>query len=146
MARGILAFVLLALTPVIVSAQALPNSPVAAGQLAANSAVSSPLTLLQVLDLAHRTNPSLRTVAEHLSAVRAQETTAGLRANPGGIVSSQMVTLAPNNPNGTEFYVAGVQRLFERGNKRQRRLDVGGAPPAVRGGAPPHDGVDQLSA
>ncbi len=124
MARGILAFVLLALTPVIVSAQAQPNSPVAAGQLAANSAVSSPLTLLQVLDLAHRTNPSLRAVAEHLSAVRAQETTAGLRANPGGIVSSQMVTLAPNNPNGTEFYVAGVQRLFERGNKRQRRLDM----------------------
>ncbi len=61
---------------------------------------------------------------EHLSAVRAQEVTAGLRQSPTGVLSSQMVTLSPNDPNGTEFYAAGMQRLFERGNKRQLRLDT----------------------
>jgi cobalt-zinc-cadmium efflux system outer membrane protein len=34
-----------------------------------------------------------------------------------------MVSLGPNNPNGPDFYNAGVQRLFERGNKRDIRLE-----------------------
>ena len=44
-----------------------------------------------------------------------------------------MVTLGPGDPNGTEFYQVGVQRLFERGNKRQARLDTARASTALAG-------------
>lgn len=124
MVRGVSVFLLLLFAPAIASPQAQSSHSAATGQLSSNSAALAPLTLVEVLDLAHRTNPSLQAAAEHLSAVRAQEITAGLRVNPGGILQGQLVTLAPNDPNGTEFYLAGVQRLFERGNKRQLRLDT----------------------
>jgi outer membrane protein, heavy metal efflux system len=74
--------------------------------------IAAPLTLAQVLD-----------PAQHLSAVRAQEITAGLRQNPDAVLGTQMVTLAPGDANGTQFYNFGVSRLFERGGKRQARLD-----------------------
>jgi cobalt-zinc-cadmium efflux system outer membrane protein len=89
----------------------------------AQTSLSAPLTLAQVLDLAHRANPTLLAAGQHLAAVRAQEITAALRANPVGILSGQLVTLGTDNPEGPYFYEAGVQRLFERGNKRQSRLD-----------------------
>lgn len=98
------------------------HAPLSGPSASAASAV--PLTLSQVLDLAHRSNPSLLSAAQHLSAIHAEEITAGLRQNPAGILSSAMSTLAPGDPNGTEFYVAGVQRLFERGNKRALRLET----------------------
>jgi cobalt-zinc-cadmium efflux system outer membrane protein len=78
--------------------------------------------LPQVLDLAHRSNPTLLSAAQHLAAVRAQEITAGLRQNPNGIIGGQLFTASADDPN-PYFYQAGVQRLFERGNKRQSRLD-----------------------
>ncbi len=90
----------------------------------AASAVTGPLTLAQVLDLAHRCNPTLLSAVQHLSAVRAQEVTAGLRQNPGALVGAQMVTVSPGDSNGTEFYQFGISRLFERGGKRQARLDT----------------------
>lgn len=85
--------------------------------------VSGALTLAQVLDLAHRANPTLLAAAQHLAAVHAQEITAGLRQNPSATFLGQMITLGPDNPNGPDFYSAGVQRLFERGNKREFRLE-----------------------
>lgn len=87
---------------------------------------SSPvvLTLPQALDLAHRANPTLLSLAQHVAAVRSQEITAGLRQNPSAILGTQMATLSPGDPNGTAFYQFGVQRLFERGNKRQIRLET----------------------
>ena len=78
--------------------------------------------LPQLLDLAHRANPTLLSAAQHLAGVRAQEITAGLRANPIGILGGQLFTASADDPN-PYFYQAGVQRLFERGNKRQSRLD-----------------------
>jgi cobalt-zinc-cadmium efflux system outer membrane protein len=78
--------------------------------------------LPQLLDLAHRANPTLLSAAQHLAGVRAQEITAGLRANPIGIVGGQLFTASADDPN-PYFYQAGVQRLFERGSKRQLRLD-----------------------
>ncbi len=84
---------------------------------------SAPLTLAQVLDLAHRANPTLLAASQHLAAVRAQEITAGLRQNPTGVLGGTMVSLGPDDPNGPPFYNAGVQRLFERGNKRAVRLE-----------------------
>src|SRR5580698_10322515 len=111
-----------------VSIDAWGQSPPASPQIPSNLAASTspspaaPLTLAQVLDLAHRSNPSLLAGAQHVSAVRAQEITAGLRQNPVAVVGGQMITLGPNNPNGPDFYNAGIQRLFERGNKRELRL------------------------
>ncbi len=87
------------------------------------SPVRGPLTLAQVLDLAHRANPTLLSGAQHLSAVRAQEVTAGLRQNPTSVLSSQLVT-EPPNANNPYFYSGGVSRLFERGGKRAVRLDT----------------------
>lgn len=105
--------------------QAPPAPPQIPSSITASTSTSpaAPLTLAQVLDLAHRSNPLLLAGAQHLSAVRAQEITAGLRQNPVGIVGGQMITLGPDNPNGPDFYNAGVQRLFERGNKRELRLE-----------------------
>ena len=116
--RRFLAFVSLFFIPSACLSQAPPTGP---GSPSQASAVT-PLTLQQVLDLAHRSNPTLLSAAQHLAAVRAQEVTAGLRQNPVGIVSGQLVTAAADAPN-PYFYQAGVQRLFERGNKRELRLD-----------------------
>ena len=81
----------------------------------------NPLTLAQVLDLAHRNNPTLISAARHLDAVRSDEITAGLRQNPNLGLSSQLVT-EPADANNPYFYSAGLSRLFERGNKRDIRL------------------------
>ena len=97
-----------------VPAQTAGTSPSAPGTV--------PLTLAQVLDLAHRENPTYMSAAQHLAAVRAQEITAGLRQNPAGIIGGQLVTASAGD-NNPYFYQAGVQRLFERGNKRESRLD-----------------------
>jgi cobalt-zinc-cadmium efflux system outer membrane protein len=105
--------------------------PVAA--LPQASPPSAPLTLAQVLDLAHRANPTLLSAAQHLAAVHAQEITAGLRQNPSAIVGGQMLTLPAGNPNGPDFINAGVQRLFERGNKRELRLDTARSTTALTG-------------
>lgn len=87
-------------------------------------AAVQPLTLAQVLELAHRANPTLQAASQHLSAIRANEITAGLHQNPVLTGGGQMFTLGPDDPNGPDFYNAGLQRLFERGNKRTLRLDV----------------------
>ena len=99
-----------------------PVAAPATTNLPPGSPTGSPLTLAQILELAHRANPTLLSAQQHLSAVHAQEITAGLRQNPSAVASGQMVTLGPDNSNGPDFYSAGVQRLFERGNKRQLRL------------------------
>lgn len=119
-------FLLLLLSWSAASSWPQSTQPPAAAPTTTNPSPGSqagpPLTLAQVLDLAHGANPTLLSAQQHLAAVQAQEITAGLRQNPSGVVSGQMVTLPAGNPNGTEIYSAGVQRLFERGNKRQVRL------------------------
>jgi len=97
----------------------------------AQQSASPPMTLPQALDFAHKQNPSLLSAAQHVEAVKAGEITAGLRQNPVLTGSGQMVTLGPDNPNGPDFYTAGVQRLFERGNKRGVRLDLARATTAL---------------
>ncbi|WP_263408106.1 TolC family protein [Terriglobus tenax] len=97
----------------------------------AQQSTSPPLTLQQALDFAHKQNPSLLSAMQHVEAVKAGETTAGLRQNPVLTSSGQMVTLGPDDPNGPDFYTVGVQRLFERGNKRAIRLDAARATTAL---------------
>ena len=94
-----------------------PTPPITASV----GAGANPLTLAQVLDLAHRNNPTLVSAARHLDAMRAEEITAGLRQNPNLGLSSQLVT-EPADANNPYFYSAGLSRLFERGGKRDIRL------------------------
>lgn len=108
----------------IVSSACFSQTAPAAPRNTSQASAPIPLTLPQVLDLAHRSNPALLSAAQHLAAVRAQEITAGLRQNPNATAAGQMVTLGPDDPNGPDFYSAGVQRLFERGNKRRLRVDT----------------------
>jgi len=68
------------------------------------------LTLEQTVELALQRNPTLRAQALSITSAKANEVTAGLRPNPVFVSSSQDFT-------------AGVSQLFERGGKRQRRID-----------------------
>ena len=107
--------------PVPASGMAQPTPASGAPITASAGAGATPLTLAEVLDLAHRNNPTLVSAARHLDAVHAQEITAGLRQNPNLGLTSQLVT-EPADANNPYFYSAGVSRLFERGNKRDIRL------------------------
>src|SRR5574337_1642227 len=68
------------------------------------------LTEGQAVELALQRNPSLRTQSLSIASSQANEVTAGLRPNPVFVSSSQDFT-------------AGLSQLFERGDKRQRRID-----------------------
>src|SRR5580698_1199814 len=86
---------------------------------------TTPITLQQAVDLALANNPTLLAAAQHLSAVKATEVTAGLRQNPTLTFLGQDVTLGDDNPSGNPyFYSANIARVFERGEKRRWRLDI----------------------
>lgn len=93
-----------------------PPSPVSGGPR---------ITLEQAVARALADNPNLLMTREHVSATRAQQITAGLRQNPTLTLTGQGVTLPEiANDGGNPFYYsANVSRLFERGRKRQWRLD-----------------------
>ncbi len=100
------------MSPPPVSAPAAPPAPAAS---AASSAPAAPgsltvLTLEQALELALRGNPGLRAQGATVEATRAGEITAALRPNP-------------TFTNGTVDFTGGVGWTFERGGKRQRRID-----------------------
>jgi len=91
---------------------------------------AAPLTLQQAVDRALAANPNLLSAQRHVEAVAANRITAGLRQNPTLTLYGQGLTLpeTPNVPEGNPFfYSANVSRLFERGNKRQLRLDSAAA-------------------
>jgi outer membrane protein, heavy metal efflux system len=83
----------------------------------------SALTMQQVVDLALAKNPNLLSAQQNLLSVKAQELQAGVRANPALVITGTNTTLGEfaDNPY---FYSAGINRLFERGQKRRWRLDV----------------------
>jgi cobalt-zinc-cadmium efflux system outer membrane protein len=85
---------------------------------------TSPLTMQQAVDLAEAQNPTLLAAQLNLLSVKAQEITAGLRANPYLGITGQDVTNAADNPASPYAYSAQVSRLFERGEKRRWRLDT----------------------
>jgi cobalt-zinc-cadmium efflux system outer membrane protein len=100
----------------MLAAQAPPPAPPA----------TPPLTLQQAVDRALAANPNLLSARQHVAAVEANKITAGLRQNPTLTLYGQGLTL-PETPSVSAgnpfFYSANVSRLFERGNKRQLRLD-----------------------
>ena len=92
-----------------------PPAPVVGPRLTAEQAVARAL----------QDNPSLLSMREHVAATRSQQITAGLRQNPTLTLLGQGVTLpeASNDGGNPFYYSANVSRLFERGRKRQWRLE-----------------------
>jgi cobalt-zinc-cadmium efflux system outer membrane protein len=83
---------------------------------------SGAYTLQQVIDEARAKNLTLLAAERNLRAVKAQEIQAGVRVNPNVGVAAQDIT-EPGSENNPYSYAIQVSRLFERGNKREWRLD-----------------------
>lgn len=88
------------------------------------------ITLDQAIDLALAHNHSLRATRTQILQNQAQEITANLRPNPTLGVDTQFVPFfspqdfSGDNLNNTQQFDIGVGYLFERGHKRQRRLQA----------------------
>jgi outer membrane protein, heavy metal efflux system len=99
----------------------------AAGQ---NSTPSSKISLDQAIDLALVHNHSIKATRTLILQNQAQEITANLRPNPTLGADSQFVPLfspqdfSGDNLNETQQFDVGISYLFERGRKRQRRLQA----------------------
>src|SRR5215472_932116 len=91
----------------------------ASGALALTQA-DHPLTLPEVLDLAHRHNPNLASQALQVEATQAGEVTAGLRPNPDLSISKEDLNFSQISPSDQTM---NVSQLFERGGKRRARLE-----------------------
>jgi outer membrane protein, heavy metal efflux system len=98
--------------------------------LGSAAAQTHTLTLDQAIDLALANNPSLKAARTQIGQSRAQEVTAGLRPNPVLQGDSQFLPIfnpsAFNSENVSQVqqYDLGIGYLFERGGKRQRRVQV----------------------
>jgi cobalt-zinc-cadmium efflux system outer membrane protein len=96
------------------------------------------VTLEEALDLAKRNNPSLQASQTLILQNKAQEITANLRPNPVLSMDAQYVPLFEPNLftdlnywNDNSQFDAGLGYLFERGKKRQHRLDAAKSATAV---------------
>jgi cobalt-zinc-cadmium efflux system outer membrane protein len=76
----------------------------------------------QAIDICLAQNPTLIAARQNLLAVKAQELQAGVRQNPYFALNGSNLTEAEyfNNPYGLTL---GIGRLFERGHKREWRLE-----------------------
>src|SRR5690349_14151755 len=94
------------------------------------SAAAQTLTLDQAIDLALTNSPALKAARTQIDQNRSQEITAGLRPNPVLQGDSQFIPIfSPgsfsfDNFNQVQQYDLGIGYLFERGGKRQRRLQA----------------------
>ena len=86
-------------------------------------APAAPLTMQQAVAEALAHNPSLLAAQQNLLSMKGQEVQAGVRANPSLYVAGSDLTLSANNPASPYSFDVGVNRLFERGQKRRWRLD-----------------------
>lgn len=101
----------------------LPLLLLAVGACAA-AQTTAPLTMQQAVAMALAKNPSLISARQNVSAIKAEEITAGLRQNPSFALSGSDVSLPADNPASPYSYSANVSRLFERGQKRRWRLNI----------------------
>jgi cobalt-zinc-cadmium efflux system outer membrane protein len=99
----------------------------ASGQPApAQSRPAALITLDQAIELALANNPGIKAMRTQIQQNQAQETTANLRPNP--VLSGDTQFLPVFTPSqlaaNTEQYDIGLGYLFERGRKRQNRLQA----------------------
>lgn len=113
----------------------MPSAPQAPG---APKALPQAITLEQALELAKQNNPTLRANETLVLQNKAQEITANLRPNPVlGLDAQYLPLFAPdlftdaNYWNDQTQYDVGIGYLFERGKKRQHRLDAARTATAV---------------
>jgi cobalt-zinc-cadmium efflux system outer membrane protein len=92
--------------------------------------------------LAH--NPVLLAAQQNLLSMKGQEVQAGVRANPNLYLAGSDITLPADNPASPYAYDVGVNRLFERGQKRRWRLDSARAQTAQTD-AQYHDQIRQIT-
>jgi outer membrane protein, heavy metal efflux system len=91
---------------------------------------STLISLDQAIDLALLHNHSIKATRTLILQNQAQEITANLRPNPTLGADSQFVPLfspqdfSGDNLNETQQFDVGISYLFERGRKRQRRLQA----------------------
>jgi cobalt-zinc-cadmium efflux system outer membrane protein len=135
MRKAIRPYLLIALTLAAPVSATLAQTSSAASTYAATTAPAADprkppaakpgaLTLEQVVEQARAKNPTLLAAELNLRAVRAQELQAGVRANPYLGVAASNVTLANDGSEGNPpAYAVQLSRLFERGNKREYRLE-----------------------
>jgi cobalt-zinc-cadmium efflux system outer membrane protein len=109
--------------------------------LAGMAAAQSPtlISLDQAIDLALAHNHTLKATRTLILQSQAQEITADLRPNPVFGVDSQFMPLfspdnfSEDNLNQNQQFDVGISYLFERGKKRQRRLQAARDQTAVTG-------------
>jgi cobalt-zinc-cadmium efflux system outer membrane protein len=117
--------------PVGALGQAAPAAPPAtATTAAAPQNLPMRVTLDEAIDLALKHNHSLQAARTTILQNQAQEITANLRPNPTLLGDAQFLPFfEPSNFNSTYLdnsaqFDVGVSYLFERGKKRQRRLQA----------------------
>ena len=126
---------LLALSPALQaqdpSKQPLPSAPApAAGIASQGSAAPSSITLDDALSLALQHNHALLALRSTILQSQAQEITANLRPNPTLAWDAQFIPIFQPNQlsgdyiNNTAQFDIGASYLFERGKKRQHRLQA----------------------
>src|SRR5580704_10690884 len=88
------------------------------------------ISLDQAIDLALAHNHSIKATRTMILQNQAQEITANLRPNPSLGVDSQFIPIfspgdfSADDLNLTQQFDIGISYLFERGHKRQRRLQA----------------------
>jgi cobalt-zinc-cadmium efflux system outer membrane protein len=97
---------------------------------AQNPASTAPITLDQAIDLALEHNHSILATRTMILQNQAQEITANLRPNPTLSADTQFIPFfspqdfSGDNVNNVQQFDLGLGYLFERGKKRQRRLQA----------------------
>ena len=105
---------------------------------------SAPITMQQAVELALAHNPVLLAAQQNLLSLKGQEVQAGVRANPNLFLAGSDVSLPASNPANPYSYDVGVNRLFERGEKRRWRLESARAQTAQTD-AQYHDQIRQIT-
>jgi cobalt-zinc-cadmium efflux system outer membrane protein len=103
-----------------------------------------PVTMQQAVEQVLAHNPSLLAAQQNLLSMKGQEVQAGVRANPYLVGAGSDVSLPADNPSSPYSYSVGVNRLFERGQKRRWRLDAARATTAQTD-AQYHDQIRQTT-
>lgn len=113
------------------------GAPISTGQVRTPQSANA-ITIEQALELAKKNNPTLQANQTLVLQNRAQEVTANLRPNPVLSWDTQFLPLfSPSLFSDSNYwqtqaqYDIGVGYLFERGGKRQHRLDAAKTATAV---------------
>jgi cobalt-zinc-cadmium efflux system outer membrane protein len=104
-------------------------TPAPANVVRADRPASMQITLEQAIDLALANSPAIKAARTQIQQNQAQEITANLRPNPTLSADSQFVPVfsgdfSTDTLNNLQQFDIGVGYLFERGRKRQNRLQA----------------------